>query len=110
MKGEGLSRADVCYQKTIEKKGTRGGVTSCLGLPNGGSEGVVAICRNLSGLTRFEGGGLPITVDIRREMTEIRELGAKTCQKMAYLRGGSGASMSCHELKQIVEMWRGERL
>ena len=46
-------------QKTTEKKGTRGDVTSCLGLPengrNGGSEGVVAICRNPPGVTRFEG-------------------------------------------------------
>ena len=48
----------MCCQKTEEKKEPKGGVTSCFGLPNGGSEGVVAICRNLSGVTRFEGRGV----------------------------------------------------
>ena len=55
--GERLPRDDVRCKKTTKRKGTRGGVTRCLGLPNGGSEGVIAICRNLSGVTRFDGGG-----------------------------------------------------
>ena len=47
----------MCCQKTAEKKGTRGGVTSCLGLPNEESEAVVAISRSMSEVPRFEGGG-----------------------------------------------------
>ena len=48
----------MCCQKTAEKKGTMGGVTSCLGLLNEENEAVVVISRSVSGVPRFEGGGV----------------------------------------------------
>ena len=72
-KEKGCIRAIVCCQKTTEKKGTRGGVKSCLGLlengRNGGSEGAAAICRNLLRGLGLRVEVLPKAADIRREMT-----------------------------------------
>ena len=33
-----------------------------------------------------------------RRVTEIREMGAESCQKVSWLWGGSGADMGCHNL------------